>query len=166
MLQSYVLTAWVCAAASWTMSPPSTSVCRRRISRAIAGKGRKQLPANALTVENMAQHAGQCADIASRLCAVLRPKFDATGAPAAVYDNIDRPLLGVLSRMECRDALVDRALLKAHSAGPTSSAIATGLARYPQSFSQGTPSWSPSMPRRPHWLRNALASAQEVISLQ
>ena len=83
---------------------------------AIAGKGSKQLPANALAVEDMAQHAGQCADIASRLCAVLRPKLDAAGAPAAVYDDIDRPLLGVLSRMECRGALVDRTLLKAHSA--------------------------------------------------
>ena len=82
---------------------------------AIAGKGRRQLPANALPVDALGRHAGQCADIAQRLDAVLRPQLDAAGASAGVYDDIERPLLGVLSRMECRGALVDRALLKAHS---------------------------------------------------
>ena len=82
---------------------------------AIAGKGRRQLPANALPVDALGGHAGQCVDIAGRLRTVLRPQLDAAGASASVYDDIERPLLGVLSRMECRGALVDRALLKAHS---------------------------------------------------
>ena len=81
----------------------------------IAGKGSKRLPANALPVPALANHAGQCLDIANRLSATLRPKLEAVGRLAAVYDEIDRPLVGVLSRMECGGALVDRALLKAHS---------------------------------------------------
>ena len=81
----------------------------------IAGKGRKQLPANALPAAALGDQAGRCADIARRLGATLRPKLDAASALGRVYDDIDRPLIGVLSRMECRGALVDRALLEAHS---------------------------------------------------
>ena len=82
---------------------------------AIAGKGAKRLAANALPVAALANHAGQSVDIASRLAAALRPKLEAAGRLAAVYDEVDKPLVGVLSRMECRGTLVDPALLRVHS---------------------------------------------------
>ena len=81
----------------------------------ITGKGSKRLSINALPVEALGKHAGQCVDIATRLHGALRPKLEATGQLATVYDDVDKPLLEVLSRMECQGALVDRALLKAHS---------------------------------------------------
>lgn len=82
---------------------------------AITGKGSKRLPVNALPVEALGKHAGQCVDIATRLHGALRPKLEATGLLATVYDDVDKPLLEVLSRMECQGALVDQALLQKHS---------------------------------------------------
>ena len=82
---------------------------------AIAGKGAKQLPFNAIAVDVAADYAGRRADLATALHDTLRAKLEATGALASVYDDIDAPLLGVLSRMECRGALVDRKLLAEQS---------------------------------------------------
>ena len=62
-----------------------------------------------------ADYAGRRADLATALHDTLRAKLEATGALASVYDDIDAPLLGVLSRMECRGALVDRKLLAEQS---------------------------------------------------
>ena len=84
---------------------------------AIAGKGAKRLPLNAIAVEVAADYAGRRADLATALHEALRPKLEATGDLAAVYDEIDAPLAGVLSRMECRGALVDRNLLGEQSLG-------------------------------------------------
>ena len=84
--------------------------------QAIAGKGSKQLPMNAIAVDVAADYAGRRADLATALHDALRPKLEATGNLANVYDDIDVPLMGVLSRMECRGALVDPRLLAQQSA--------------------------------------------------
>ena len=84
--------------------------------QAIAGKGSKQLPMNAIAVDVAADYAGRRADLATTLHDALRPKLEATGDLASVYDDIDVPLMGVLSRMECRGALVDPRLLAQQSA--------------------------------------------------
>ena len=81
----------------------------------IAGKGGKQLSMNAIDIDVAAGYAARRADIATRLHQTLRPKLAATGRLAAVYDEIDLPLLAVLSRIECRGALVDAGLLAEHS---------------------------------------------------
>ena len=81
----------------------------------IAGKGAKQLDINAVEVAQAAPYAGGRADIATKLRDVLRPQLEATGRLRAVYDDIDRPLLSVLSRIECRGALVDAGLLAEQS---------------------------------------------------
>ena len=77
----------------------------------IAGKGAKRLSMNAIDVDSAAGYAATRADLATRLHATLRPKLDATGRLGDVYDDIDRPLLAVLSRVERAGALVDAGLL-------------------------------------------------------
>ena len=82
---------------------------------AIAGKGAKRLPMNSVEVDAAAGYAGERVDLATRLHATLRPRLDATGQLASVYDDIDRPLLAVLSRVERAGALVDAGLLAEQS---------------------------------------------------
>ena len=81
----------------------------------IAGKGSKQLTMNAVDIDTAAPYAGRRADIATCLHQALRPQLEAHGQLAAVYDEIDLPLLSVLSRIECLGALVDAGLLAEHS---------------------------------------------------
>ena len=81
----------------------------------IAGKGAKQLTMNAIDVDTAGRYAGQRADIATCLHQTLRSQLEATGELASVYDEIDLPLLSVLSRIECLGALVDAGLLAEHS---------------------------------------------------
>ena len=82
---------------------------------AIAGKGAKQLPMNAVDVDAAADYAGRRVDIANRLQAALQAKLQEGGELSSVYEQIEQPLLSVLSRMECRGARVDAALLAEHS---------------------------------------------------
>ncbi|MCY3620958.1 MAG: DNA polymerase I [Gammaproteobacteria bacterium] len=78
---------------------------------ALAGKGAKQRPMNQVDVQEAADYAATRVDLATRLHETLRRGLDSTGRLAEVYDEIDRPLLTVLSRMERRGALVDAGLL-------------------------------------------------------
>ena len=78
---------------------------------ALAGKGAKQCPMNQIDVQEAADYAATRVDLATRLHETLRPGLDSTGRLAEVYDEIDLPLLAVLSRMERRGALVDAGLL-------------------------------------------------------
>ena len=82
---------------------------------ALAGKGAKQVPMNQIDVQEAADYAGTRADLATRLHETLRPRLDSTGRLAEVYDEIDRPLLAVLSRMERQGTLVDAGLLAEQS---------------------------------------------------
>ena len=82
---------------------------------ALAGKGTKQRPMNQIDIVEAADYAATRADLATRLHEALRPRLDSTARLAEVYDEIDRPLLGVLGRMERRGALVDSGLLAEHS---------------------------------------------------
>ena len=82
---------------------------------ALAGKGAKQRPMNRIDVEEAADYAATRVGLATRLHETLRPRLESTGRLAEVYDEIDRPLLGVLSRMERRGALVDAGLLAGQS---------------------------------------------------
>ena len=81
----------------------------------IAGKGAKRLSMNAIDVDAVAGYAARRADLATRLHATLRAKLDATGDLGTVYDDIDRPLLAVLSRVERTGTLVDAGLLAEQS---------------------------------------------------
>lgn len=81
----------------------------------IAGKGAKQLTFNQIDLAQAGPYAAEDADITLRLHQVLRPKLAKTGRLKAVYEEIDLPLVPVLSRMEQRGALINASTLRRHS---------------------------------------------------
>ncbi|SNC77022.1 DNA polymerase I [Marinobacter sp. es.048] len=81
----------------------------------IAGKGAKQLTFNQIELEKAAPYAAEDADITLRLHQTLRPKLKETGKLASVYEDIDLPLVPVLSRMEQRGTLISASILRQHS---------------------------------------------------
>jgi len=81
----------------------------------IAGKGAKQLTFNQIDLEKAAPYAAEDADITVRLHQSLRPKLKETGKLASVYEDIDLPLVPVLSRMEQRGTLISAKTLRQHS---------------------------------------------------
>jgi len=81
----------------------------------IAGKGVKQLTFNQIELEKAAPYAAEDADITLRLHQALRPKLNDTGRLASVYEEIDLPLVPVLSRMEQRGTLISASTLRQHS---------------------------------------------------
>ncbi|MDX1559601.1 MAG: DNA polymerase I, partial [Marinobacter sp.] len=81
----------------------------------IAGKGAKQLTFNQIELEKAAPYAAEDADITLRLHQTLRPKLKETGKLASVYEDIDLPLVPVLSRMEQRGTMISASTLRQHS---------------------------------------------------
>ncbi|OAN87954.1 DNA polymerase I [Marinobacter sp. EhC06] len=81
----------------------------------IAGKGAKQLTFNQIDLEKAGPYAAEDADITLRLHQTLRPKLKETGKLASVYEDIDLPLVPVLSRMEQRGTLISASTLRQHS---------------------------------------------------
>jgi len=77
----------------------------------IAGKGAKQLTFNQIALEQAAPYAAEDADITLQLHEALYPRLESEGRLKTVYEDIDRPLVPVLSRMERRGAKVDAHLL-------------------------------------------------------
>jgi DNA polymerase-1 len=82
----------------------------------IAGKGAKQLTFNAIPLEDAAHYAAEDADIALRLHQSLWPVLESTPTLRRVFEELEIPLVPVLSRIERRGALVDREALDAQSA--------------------------------------------------
>ncbi len=81
----------------------------------IAGKGAKQLTFNQIALEQAGPYAAEDADITLRLHQTLRPRLAETGRLREVYENIDLPLVPVLSRMEQRGAMISASTLRQHS---------------------------------------------------
>ena len=81
----------------------------------VAGKGAKQVTFNAVAVDRAAEYAAEDADITLRLHEVLWPKLTAVPRLRSVFEDIEMPLVSVLSRMERTGALVDGKLLTAQS---------------------------------------------------
>lgn len=81
----------------------------------LAGKGAKQLTFNQIELDKAGYYAAEDADITLRLHQVLRPQLAATGRLQEVYENIELPLVPVLSRMEQRGALISANLLQIQS---------------------------------------------------
>jgi DNA polymerase-1 len=82
----------------------------------IAGKGAKQLSFNQIKVEDAGPYAAEDADVTLRLHQTLWPRLEAEPGLAAVFRDIELPLVPVLSRMERHGALISRDLLAAQSA--------------------------------------------------
>ncbi len=82
----------------------------------IAGKGAGQLTFNQIALEEAAPYAAEDADITLRLHQVLAPKLKQEATLLSVYEEIEIPLLPVLSRIERNGAKVDQGLLNTQSA--------------------------------------------------
>jgi DNA polymerase-1 len=82
----------------------------------IAGKGAKQLTFNDVGVEQATTYAAEDADITLALHHVLWPQLSAQKKLQQVFEDIEIPLVPVLSAVERHGALVDGRLLKQHSA--------------------------------------------------
>ncbi|MEE4281959.1 MAG: DNA polymerase I, partial [Pseudomonadales bacterium] len=82
----------------------------------IAGKGAKQLTFNDVGVEQATNYAAEDADITLALHHVLWPQLSAQKKLQQVFEDIEIPLVPVLSAVERHGALVDGRLLKQHSA--------------------------------------------------
>ena len=81
----------------------------------IAGKGKKQLTFNQITIDVASPYAAEDADITLRLHHTLFPLLSQHEKPLWVYENIDLPLVNVLTQMEHKGCLIDALLLKAQS---------------------------------------------------
>ncbi|MDN6318804.1 MAG: DNA polymerase I [Marinobacter sp.] len=81
----------------------------------IAGKGAKQLTFNQLDLEKAGRYAAEDADITLRLHQVIRPQLAEVSKLQSVYEDIDLPLVPVLSHMEQRGTLISASTLRQHS---------------------------------------------------
>jgi len=81
----------------------------------IAGKGAGQLTFNQIALEEAAPYAAEDADITLRLHHTLWPRLEATGSLKSVFEEIEIPLVPVLSQIERNGALVDANLLNSQS---------------------------------------------------
>ncbi len=114
MLESYVLD-------STATRHDMDSVARKYLGlttityEEVAGKGARQIGFDQVAVEKAADYAAEDADITLRLHQALWPKLEATGRLAELYDAIEQPLVGVLTRMEETGVLVDAGQLRAMS---------------------------------------------------
>ena len=77
----------------------------------IAGKGAAQLTFNQIALEQAGPYAAEDADITLSLHQALWPRVSAEPSLQKVFDEIELPLIDVLSRVERNGALVDDTLL-------------------------------------------------------
>jgi DNA polymerase-1 len=77
----------------------------------VAGKGAAQLTFNQVSLEQAGPYASEDADITLRLHNRLWPQVSAEATLSSVFNDIELPLIPVLSRIERTGALVDDTLL-------------------------------------------------------
>ncbi|MFQ1047904.1 DNA polymerase I [Avibacterium paragallinarum] len=82
---------------------------------AIAGKGKKQLTFDKIAIEQASEYAAEDADITMKLHQTLWPELAQTESLVKLFDDIEMPLVGVLSRIERNGVLVDSQTLLAQS---------------------------------------------------
>ncbi|NEV64669.1 DNA polymerase I [Thiorhodococcus minor] len=73
----------------------------------IAGKGVKQLTFDQIALDQAGHYAAEDADVTLRLHRHLWPKLEATPSLAGLYQGIEIPLVGILSRMERTGVRID-----------------------------------------------------------
>jgi len=77
----------------------------------IAGKGKKQLTFNQIELEQAAPYAAEDADITLRLHQAIHAKLSKTPSLLELFEQVEKPLIPVLSQIERNGALVDPELL-------------------------------------------------------
>ncbi|WP_420132643.1 DNA polymerase I, partial [Rhodopseudomonas sp.] len=76
----------------------------------LTGTGKNKIGFDQVPVDRATAYAAERADVALRLARVLKPRLIA-GSMTAVYETLERPLVGVLARMERRGISIDRNVL-------------------------------------------------------
>ncbi|MBN9581953.1 MAG: DNA polymerase I [Afipia sp.] len=76
----------------------------------VAGTGKGQICFDQVTIEKATEYAAEDADVTLRLWQALKPRLVAERM-TTVYETLERPLVGVLARMERRGITVDRQAL-------------------------------------------------------
>lgn len=82
----------------------------------IAGKGAKQLTFNQINLDQAGDYAAEDADVTMQLHNELWPRLSAVRSLREVFEQIEMPLLPVLSRVERNGVLLDADLLREQSA--------------------------------------------------
>ncbi|CAA0116301.1 DNA polymerase I [BD1-7 clade bacterium] len=82
----------------------------------IAGKGKKQLTFNQIELEKAAPYAAEDADITLRLHQKLWPELQTSDGQKSVFEDIEIPLMPVITRIEHTGCLLDSDLLHEQSA--------------------------------------------------
>ena len=82
----------------------------------VTGKGAKQIGFDEVDIKRATEYAAEDADITLRLHQAIWPRLSAIPSLQKVYDEIEMPLLPVLSRMERHGVLIDANKLNAQSA--------------------------------------------------
>jgi DNA polymerase-1 len=81
----------------------------------VAGKGAKQLTFNQVPLDKAGPYAAEDADVTLRLHQTLWPRLQDEARLARLFQEIEMPLVPVLSRIERNGVLVDRGMLEAQS---------------------------------------------------
>lgn len=115
MLESYVLNS---VASRHNMDDLAKNYLNRTTVKyeEVAGKGAKQLAFNQVDLESATRYAAEDADITLQLHKHLWPQLRTEKKLRSVYEEIELPLVPVLSAVERYGALVDGRLLAQHSA--------------------------------------------------
>ena len=105
MLQAYVLDA---SRGSFSMDSLSKELLQHEpVSyKSLTGTGKSQIGFDEVPIDAAANYAAEDADITERLCDLQKPKLEKSGVEH-IYNDLELPLLSVLSRMECRGIKVD-----------------------------------------------------------
>lgn len=81
----------------------------------IAGKGKKQLTFNQIDLETAGRYAAEDADVTLQLHLKMWPRLQKEAGPLAIFNDIEMPLVPVISRIERGGVKIDPAILHAHS---------------------------------------------------
>jgi len=106
MLQSYVLNSVSSGHDLDTLAIKELGVKTQKYED-VAGKGKNQLKFNEVNIKNAAPYAAEDADISLRLCNKFLPELKKIPALNRLYQDIEIPLISVISRMERNGVYVD-----------------------------------------------------------
>ncbi|WP_112202481.1 DNA polymerase I, partial [Kluyvera cryocrescens] len=81
----------------------------------IAGKGKNQLTFNQIALEEAGRYAAEDADVTLQLHLKMWPKLQKTAGPLRIFNEIEIPLVPVLSRIERNGVKINPTVLHAHS---------------------------------------------------
>jgi DNA polymerase I len=76
----------------------------------LTGSGKNRLSFDQVAIDKAAEYSAESADVILRLWRVLKPRL-AAERMMTVYETLERPLVGVLARMERRGISIDRRVL-------------------------------------------------------